>query len=187
MIVVGPVLFIDNMSMENSLYFLIALSRYLRVPLFCIIMLRYYELGDTDYERQINYIFLIMVLIVIVSSGIFAEVENSQNTVKIDKDGLGTSDSPILIFESPDYTQLKFHDALYFVIVTLITVGYGDINPSFELGQTITLAMIVMTIVIVPQQTTELLRLVGMQSEFRRAEFKGTEIKHVVVTGYIGI
>ena len=42
-------------------------------------MLRYYELGDTDYDRQINYIFIIMVLIVIVSSGMFAEIENSSN------------------------------------------------------------------------------------------------------------
>jgi hypothetical protein len=25
---------------------------------------------------------------------------------------------------------LNFHDSVYFVIVSLLTIGYGDINPS---------------------------------------------------------
>jgi len=176
LIVVCPILLTPDLQMTSKFYTFIAISRYLRVALFCIIMLKYHELGDTDYDRQINYIFIILVLIVIVSSGLFSEIENSQNLEDIHLDGDGSEENPILIFKDPDYFHLQFHDALYFVIVTLITLGYGDINPSNEFGQLITLMMIIITIIVVPQQTTELLRLISMQSEFRREEYKGTEV-----------
>jgi hypothetical protein len=83
---------------------------------------------------------------------------------------------------------LLFNNALYFVIVTLITVGYGDINPTSQLSMFVACFIIVITCVIIPQQTNELLRLLNMQSEYQRLDYKkSTDIEHVVVTGYIGI
>lgn len=92
----------------------------------------------------------------------------------------------MLIYKE-SYDDHTFHDSFYFIIVTLMTVGYGDINPTTELGQVMSIMVIGATIVIVPQQTTELLRLISMQSKYRRIDYKGADVQHVVVTGYIGI
>lgn len=63
--------------MTGNLYIFVALSRHMRVALFSVIMLKYYDLGETDYDRQINYIMITMLLIVLVCTGMLGEIENS--------------------------------------------------------------------------------------------------------------
>jgi hypothetical protein len=45
---------------------------------------------------------------------------------------------------------LQFHDSVYFVIVSLATVGYGDEIPLSEFGRVIVLFIIFFTIVLIP-------------------------------------
>ena len=90
-------------------YFLIPFSRYMRAMNFVIIVSRYFKLGTTDVDRQINIVFLTMVLLAYISTGMYMVVENIQR------------------FDEKNY--LRYHDSLYFVIVTLSTVGYGDETP----------------------------------------------------------
>ena len=82
---------------------------------------------------------------------------------------------------------LTTHDSLYFVIVTLITVGYGDINPTYTQGEVVTLLMLLITLILVPTQTTELLRLIKIKSIYTVNDYKSGESPFVIVTGYIGI
>ena len=51
-----------------------------------------------------------------------------------------------------------FH-ALYFAIVTLSTVGYGDITPLSPLGKVITVIMILSGIALIPWQLGKLLKV----------------------------
>jgi len=91
-----------------------------------------------------------------------------------------------MIFED-GYTPLKFHDALYFVVVTLFTVGYGDINPNQNLSKVATIILIILVIILIPQQTSDLLSLFNMWSIYKKIEYNSAEVKHVVVTGHISI
>jgi len=52
-----------------------------------------------------------------------------------------------------------FADAFYFAIVTLSTVGFGDITPTTELGRWFTVVMIVSGIVLIPWQARRLVQL----------------------------
>ena len=70
---------------------------------------------------------------------------------------------------SDEFEKLKFHQSFYFVIVTLSTVGYGDINPTTSQGSIIALIMLFITLIYVPTQTSELLRLVSIKSKYRSA------------------
>ena len=49
-----------------------------------------------------------------------------------------------------DSFDFEFHDALYFVVVTISTVGYGDISPVHPLVKFITAAFICMNFVWIP-------------------------------------
>ena len=83
-----------------------------------------------------------MILIIIVSAGIFGEIENSFAALSLNNDG------EIVFTDS--HTRFYFHDSFYFCVVTLITVGYGDLNPSNELSKILSMVIIIVTIVLVP-------------------------------------
>jgi hypothetical protein len=77
---------------------------------------------------------------------------------------------------------------IYFTVVTLSTVGYGDIVPYSQEGRVCVIFLIVIVIVLIPKQTNELIRLMGMQSPYARAVYKyNTEIPHIIVTGQVEV
>ena len=85
-----------------------------------------------------------------------------------------------------DLPLYSFHEAFYFVVITLITVGYGDINPTSPAGKILVITILVLTFIVIPQQSSELLRLMGLQSAFRRKIYKNEEDgNHIFVTGDI--
>jgi voltage-gated potassium channel len=45
-----------------------------------------------------------------------------------------------------------FLDAVYFAVVTMTTVGFGDITPTSEAGRGLTIAMILTGVVLIPTQ-----------------------------------
>ena len=49
----------------------------MRAIYFCVVMLKFYDLGESDVDRQINVIVMTLILIVIVASGVFVEIENA--------------------------------------------------------------------------------------------------------------
>ncbi len=51
-----------------------------------------------------------------------------------------------------------FLDAFYFSVVTMTTVGFGDITPTSEAGQLLTVLMILTGIAIIPWQLGDLIR-----------------------------
>ncbi|CAG5135349.1 unnamed protein product, partial [Candidula unifasciata] len=86
----------------------------------------------------------------------------------------GSADRPLNLFE-----------AVYFVIVTLSTVGYGDISPDIWLGQLFMIIMICIAFSFIPRQLEEIgstwaqrKRMGGDYSKRPSAKYK-----HVVVIG----
>ncbi len=58
-----------------------------------------------------------------------------------------------------------FGDAFYFTVVTLTTVGFGDITPITEWGKWITTFMILTGIVIIPWQAGQIIRMGVLMNE----------------------
>lgn len=142
-----------------------------------------------------------MVLTVYVSCGIYTVVENtmfypsfyvSGYHVKFDEIGNKISnitydDGYTLGLPDSCVKCISFHDSLYFLIVTLTTVGYGEITPFSIPGKLIIICIILITIVIVPKQIDDLMRLISMQSPYKKNTYKSIEVRHIVVTGYVGL
>lgn len=80
--------------------------------------------------------------IIFIYSGLIFQVENPSNP-----EAFGT-----------------FLDALYFAVVTMTTVGYGDVTPTSEAGRGLTVMMILTGIALIPPQLSRLIRQLGKVS-----------------------
>ncbi len=87
--------------------------------------------------RLLNLIklFLTIFMIFFISSGLFFHVENTLN---------------------PNVET--FGDAFYFTVVTLSTVGFGDIIPMSEPGKWVTVLMILSGIILIPWQVSRIVK-----------------------------
>lgn len=62
-------------------------------------------------------------------------------------------------------TFRSFFDAAYFAVVTMTTVGYGDITPVSEAGRLFTMLMILTGIALIPTQLGNLIRQIVKVSQ----------------------
>ena len=83
----------------------------------------------------------------------------------------------------PDETQeLTFEKAFYFMIITITTVGYGDMAPETNLARAIIGIFIIVVIVITTQQTSRLGELISRTSPYR-SPYKAEPNSYIVITG----
>ena len=163
-VIVLPLLFPHDPGSQMSV-FITTTSYFVRSIVAVNVTFKTFRIVDSDVSRQIIMIVLTLCQLMYISAGVFMAAENLDKSIE---------------------EKLKFHQCVYFVTVTLSTVGYGDISPHTELGRIIVIIMIVLTIAIIPKQTGELLRLLGMQSIYARAIYKSnSEIPHIICTGQI--
>lgn len=77
---------------------------------------------------------------------------------------------------------LTFDSAFYYMIVTVCTVGYGDISPTDDFARIVIGIFIILIIVLVSKQTSELNELMKFSSEYR-VPYRGPAGKHILIIG----
>jgi voltage-gated potassium channel len=70
---------------------------------------------------------------------------------------------------NPQASISSYGDALYFTMITISTVGYGDITPSSELGRWLTVFMIFCTMGLVPWQVGKLVHMLSILENNKRS------------------
>ncbi|MGD9159582.1 MAG: ion transporter [Desulfobacteraceae bacterium] len=89
----------------------------------------------TTHVLQVVKLFLIIFMIFFISSGWFFYSENELNE-----------------------SIQTFGDAFYFSVVTLTTVGFGDITPVTQWGRWVTVFMIISGIILVPLHISKIVK-----------------------------
>jgi voltage-gated potassium channel len=128
-VVVPPSLFVD-----------LAFLRALRV----VRVLRFYRFTRdaefffgtvSDEGLRATKLLLTVLVLLFVSAGLFYSVEAGVNP------GVG-----------------NFGEAFYYTVVTLSTVGFGDIIPATEAGRWVTVATILAAVVLIPRQASRIVK-----------------------------
>lgn len=134
---------------------------------------------QSDVRKQVMMIICTITLIVVISSGLLQIAENEEINVRI-KAAYNDFDLSTL------YLRTQFHHYSYFCIITISTVGFGDIVPYTTLGKGMVVLLVLITIALIPKQTNELIQIISAESEYFRSRYKSSsDIKHIVITGDI--
>eukprot|EP00741_Cyanophora_paradoxa_P003660 tig00000093_g3557.t1 len=80
---------------------------------------------------------------------------------------------------------VAWHDSLYYLFVTMSTVGYGDITPMTSLGRAVAIAILVVAFTAVPMQLNKLLALMQMQTAWSRPAALKRNQPHIIVCGQL--
>jgi len=82
--------------------------------------------------------------------------------------------------------RLSYFDCFYYMVVTVATVGYGDISPSTAPTRAVVLVFIVTSLVVIPMQVNQLVSLLSMTSAYRNPYVSINNESHVILCGYMG-
>ena len=85
-------------------------------------------------------------------------------------------------------TQTKFHQFLYFTVITFSTVGYGDIYPLTEEGRILIIFLIMLAAYYIPLKTGEMVSIFKTTSVYSRGFYKSnSDISHIIICGYVSV
>ncbi len=78
-------------------------------------------------------------------------------------------------------TRISLFDTYWFVMVTISTVGYGDINPSHWSGKLLVTVFIVAALVLLVPQLEELYETFQMQQKLQNSVSYTRAEKHIII------
>ena len=86
------------------------------------------------------------------------------------------------------YSQTKFHEMLYYTVITISTIGYGDIYPISEGGRVLIICLIILSAYYIPKKTGEVLSILENTSVYSRENYKSrSEIPHLIICGSVSV
>ena len=135
--------------------------------------------NENNVKKQILMIVNTILNLIFIISGLMQIVERAEidKLMKIQTDELSI-------------LQLKlrkhFHHYIYYTIVSISTVGFGDISPYTILGKFIFIILVFMILIVIQHQINDLIVLVSSQSDYARNSYSAkTDIPHILLVGNI--
>ena len=135
--------------------------------------------SENNVKKQILMIVNTILNMIFIISGLMQIVERSEidKLIKIQTDQLSI-------------LQLKlrkhFHHYLYYTIVSISTVGFGDISPYTFFGKIIFIILVFMILIVIQHQINDLISLVSAQSDYARNSYSAkNDLSHILLVGNI--
>ena len=144
----------------------LTLSRFLRLYKLLRIaeFRRFTVFSNNNLSRGLTKLLLTVTTIIVLGAGLEYLIENS----------------------AVDGNGMTFNQSLYFMVVTISTVGYGDITPSSIIGQVFCMIIILVAIIVIPMQTSDFISNLQEYAKYGSA-YPGGRVPHVVLVAHAAI
>ena len=137
------------------------------------------KINENEVVKYIINILILSFFIILLFSSIFRIVEISYLDLLIMH-----PDNRVYKFKN----QIHFHEFFYFTVITISTVGYGDIYPISEGGRALIMCLIVLAAFYIPKKTNEIISILEDTSIYSREIFKShPEIPHLILCGSVSV
>ena len=80
--------------------------------------------------------------------------------------------------------HFSYFNTFYYIIVTIFSVGYGDITPDTLAAKGVVIALIITTLIIIPMRLSELQSLLSLTSPYSAPYIPQNNENHVIVCGH---
>lgn len=161
---------VDNDDFDLGFFRFARVLRVLRI----LRVHRTFEYVNSEVQQQVYRISLTIVSTIFVTAGVFHITENAL--------WYGKQPGPY----SSEYELMPFHDAVYFVIVSVTTVGYGDVKPMSLVGKFVSVFMIMFSFVVLPMELNRLNRIIQNKSIYALSSYRNPpNCIQVMVTGVV--
>ena len=146
-----------------------------------------FQRRTNEAVRYTYKLIIVIVTIIFLSTGLILELENQayrrDNLINnSDVNEIGFSGAKAL----PSLYQ--FHDMFYYLLVTLSTIGFGDITPSTDLARFTIIITILTMLAVIPTLTQKLLTILQITSKYSRIGYRKytNDTKHLILLGSVG-
>ena len=137
------------------------------------------RINENEVVKSIINVLILSVFIILLFSSIFRIVE-----IEEVKSLIMHPDIRFYKFKP----QTRFHEFLYFTVITISTVGYGDIYPISEGGRILIICLIILAAYYIPLKTGEILSILKDTSMYSREIYKSyPEIPHLILCGFVSV
>ena len=164
----------------NGFYRLINATRVFRlIRVYRIVDLL--QTGEKDAKIQIINIILTLFSVILIWAGVMqlSELTYVETNLKTTFDPLNKNNLNL---------RKDYHHYVYFIIASITTVGYGEIMPNTILGKFLIVLLVIVILVVIPEQTNELINLSNAQTIYERRAYKASnDIIHIVLMGEIDL
>eukprot|EP00606_Chrysophyceae_sp_TOSAG23-5_P000096 GSChrysophyteH2.ASY1.ANO1.1748.1 assembled CDS len=82
-------------------------------------------------------------------------------------------------------SRLNFFDAFWYIIITLSTIGYGDIRLRSNFARAQNILFIFVGLVLIPMRISELQVLLSLTNPYAKAYTPQNKETHIIITGYL--
>jgi potassium large conductance calcium-activated channel subfamily M alpha protein 1 len=169
-IIISLILGKQDFAKDSHIGYYLRGARILRI----LILFRFENILQKRANEQIRILYelvLTLISIVFISNALILELENNYIRKNSDYEG-----------ENKLY---KFHDIFYFEIVTLSTVGLGDITPQTDIGRLTIIITIIIAITMIPIVPSKISTVFSLNSKYSRIKYNkySKTPNHLVLIG----
>lgn len=138
-------------------------------------LFRFLEFTRSSLERQLLAMLVTIACITLSTAGVLQVVEACLERC--------SSGDPITC----QCQDLSYLDLLYFVVVSISTLGYGDIAPVSTTGKFLIAFIILLTFIVVPIQISRVSKIISSHTDYSSSYTESKLHPHVVITGHIDV
>ena len=142
---------------------------------------------SNETMRHLFKLAIVFVSLVFLSASFILEIENY--FFRVHYGDTITDSSQVELNRRGSTSLMRFHDVVYFELVTLTTIGYGDITPRHWISRYIIIITVIALLVIVLPLYSKLKVIFTLNTKYSRMAYQKSskKLNHVLVLGECGI